>query len=95
MQVIANDFVPIQPYTTEVVTLGIGQRTDVLVKATGSPTDAVWMRSNISTLCSLNDGNKVALAAIYYEDANTSLAPKSQPWPYVETSCANVHDPYL
>jgi FtsP/CotA-like multicopper oxidase with cupredoxin domain len=29
--VIANDFVPVQPYTTNVITLGVAQRTDVIV----------------------------------------------------------------
>lgn len=92
MTVIANDFVPVKPYTTNVVTLGIGQRTDVLVKGTMSPTSAVWMRSNISALCSLNDGNPHALAAIFYGQANTTKAPKSRAHPYTETSCSNVSD---
>jgi FtsP/CotA-like multicopper oxidase with cupredoxin domain len=30
--VIANDFVPINPYTTDVITLGVGQRSDVIVR---------------------------------------------------------------
>ena len=85
LTVIANDFVPIVPYTTNVVTLGIGQRTDVLVKAIGKPTDAVWMRSNIT--CSLaNQPN--ALAAIYYENANTNAVPKSAPQVFAP-SCVN------
>jgi FtsP/CotA-like multicopper oxidase with cupredoxin domain len=29
--VIANDFVPINPYSTNVITLGVGQRSDVIV----------------------------------------------------------------
>jgi FtsP/CotA-like multicopper oxidase with cupredoxin domain len=29
--VIANDFVPINPYSTSVITLGVGQRSDVIV----------------------------------------------------------------
>lgn len=41
LAVIANDFVPLEPYTTKAVTLGVSQRTDVIFKATGSPTDAV------------------------------------------------------
>lgn len=44
MTVIANDFVPVQPYVTDLVTLGTGQRTDVIVKAIGKPTDSVFMR---------------------------------------------------
>ncbi|KAL9118846.1 MAG: hypothetical protein Q9187_004603 [Circinaria calcarea] len=51
MIVIANDFVPVQPYRTSVVTLGVGQRSDVIVKANGRPTDAVWMRSEFDLNC--------------------------------------------
>jgi FtsP/CotA-like multicopper oxidase with cupredoxin domain len=67
------------------VTLGIGQRTDVLVTADrGTATSAFWMRSNISTICSVtNQGN--ALAAIYYDKADTTKAPTSTAW--------NVPDP--
>jgi len=69
------------PYTTSVVTLGVGQRTDVVFTASGQPTDAVWMRSTLGTSafaggCTLNDGvSPVAVAAIYYQNANTSAAP--------------------
>ena len=67
------------------MTLGIGQRTDVLVTANQGPsTSAFWMRSNISTICSItNQGN--ALAAIYYDNADTTKAPTSTAW--------NVPDP--
>lgn len=34
LSVIANDFVPIIPYTTNVVTLGVGQRSDIIVRHT-------------------------------------------------------------
>lgn len=72
----ANDFVPVKPYDVDVVTLGVGQRTDIVVTATGKPTDAVWMRSMISEKCSLNDGiSPEAVAAIYYESANTTAVP--------------------
>lgn len=43
LQVIANDFTPIVPYETDVVSLGVGQRSDVLVKAVGKPKDAYWV----------------------------------------------------
>jgi FtsP/CotA-like multicopper oxidase with cupredoxin domain len=29
--VIANDFVPIKPYTTNVITIGVAQRSDIIV----------------------------------------------------------------
>ena len=88
MTIIANDFVPIKPYDTNVVTLGIGQRSDVLVKAHLPPGSAVFMRSDISTNCSLTN-QPHALAAIYYDDANTTLKPNSTATPYNDTHCGN------
>ena len=92
MTVIANDFVPIVPYNTTVVTLGIGQRSDVLVTATGSSTDAVWMRSNISAHCS-KASKPDALAAIYYEDADNTTQPTTQPTQIDDSHCGNVSGP--
>ena len=82
LTVIANDFVPLEPYTTNVVTLGVGQRTDVVVEATGKPTDAVWMRSTVGPGfpegCALPDGvSPTAVAAIYYQEANPLAVPTS------------------
>ena len=91
MTVIANDFVPVQPYETNVVTLGIGQRTDVIVTGTGSPNSAYWMRSNISLACSATDGHSPnALAVIYYENADQTAVPTSTPTPIDDSLCANV-----
>ncbi|KAF2811471.1 uncharacterized protein BDZ99DRAFT_384451 [Mytilinidion resinicola] len=76
MSVIANDFVPIVPYTTGVVTLGVGQRADVIVDATGEAGEAFWMRASINGTCSLNDGiSNEAVAAVYYESADTNAVP--------------------
>jgi FtsP/CotA-like multicopper oxidase with cupredoxin domain len=67
--------------TTDVVTLAVGQRTDVVFTASGKPTDAVWMRSTLGTSaffggCTLTDGiSPEAVAAIYYQNANTSVIP--------------------
>ncbi|KFA54032.1 hypothetical protein S40293_01741 [Stachybotrys chartarum IBT 40293] len=88
MTVIANDFVAVEPYETEVVTLGIGQRTDVLVVANGD-TDAYWMRTSIPAACG-HTNNPNGVAAIFYEGADETQVPQSQPWdvPASET-CAN------
>jgi FtsP/CotA-like multicopper oxidase with cupredoxin domain len=88
MTVIANDFVPLHPYDTNVVTLGVGQRSDILVKAIGNPSDAVWIRSEISTNCS-HTNQPTALAAIYYEDADSSSTPKSTATSYEIKNCTN------
>ena len=88
MTVVANDFVQVEPYETEVVTLGIGQRSDVIVEANGK-LGAYWMRSNASTICSLVN-NPNALAAIYYDDDYPPPEPQSEPWDIPDPGdCAN------
>ncbi|WYZ39515.1 hypothetical protein EsH8_III_001429 [Colletotrichum jinshuiense] len=89
MTVIANDFVEVEPYDTKVVTLGIGQRADVIVKANvGDGTGAFWMRSNI-TSCSLTT-QPLGLAAIYYDKADQTKAPTSTAWDVPDPgNCAN------
>lgn len=91
MMVIANDFVPLQPYTTDIVTLGVGQRTDVIVEATGNSTDAYWMRASIDMDClNATATYQTVKAAIYYEQADTSVMPASNStatWTY--NDCRN------
>ena len=90
MTVIANDFVPVQPYTTSVVTLGVGQRSDILVEANGKPTDAVWMRSDLDSSCFTTEATQPhALAAMYYPEAN-STSPNTTATPWTSDSCSNV-----
>lgn len=88
MTVIATDYVPTVPYTTDVITLGVGQRTDVLVTANGDPTSSYWMRTQIpgAVFCgglgtpSGPDGSyPQVLAGVYYEDADTSTEPTTVP----------------
>ncbi|KAK4945743.1 hypothetical protein LTR10_015091 [Elasticomyces elasticus] len=88
LQVIAYDFVPIYPYTTKVVTLGIGQRADVIVHANGSNADTFWMRTTISSTCSVTNQPN-GLAIIYYQNANTNATPNSTAWPINDSKCAN------
>lgn len=88
MTVIANDFTPIHPYTTTTVTLAVGQRTDVLVTASAMSTASVWMRSRLTCAPSRQP---LALAAVYYNDANPHVHPTSDPSPLSPTTnqCAN------
>ena len=91
MTVIATDYVPIVPYTADVITLGVGQRTDVLVTALDTPTAAIWMRSELTggEPCG-GSGNPQVLAAVYYEDADITAEPTS-PYTasYNSTACWN------
>jgi FtsP/CotA-like multicopper oxidase with cupredoxin domain len=80
MTVIANDFVPIVPYSTKVLTLAAGQRTDVLVTAKSSiqGNGSYWLRVRQPILCSLAY-QPFALAAIYYNGTDKNLTPASLP----------------
>ena len=85
LTVIANDFVPVVPYQTDLVTLAVGQRTDIIVQGGNNTKEAVYMRitegpSGLGptgeTGCSLNTGVSIsAVAPIYYENADTTLLP--------------------
>jgi len=90
MSIIANDFVQIQPYDTTIVTIGIGQRTDVIIEA-NQDSGAFWMRSDIQNpnVCSFTK-QAHALAAIYYDGADTKSMPTSSPQPYTDPgTCGN------
>jgi FtsP/CotA-like multicopper oxidase with cupredoxin domain len=86
--VIAEDFVPVEPYNTKVVTLGVGQRADVLVTANAGLSNAMfWMRS---TLTCAPANQPIAVAAVYYDRADTNKIPTSQPWDLPNAvACAN------
>lgn len=87
--VISNDFVPIIPYETDVLSIGIGQRADIIVEATGSSTDTLWMRSDVSENCAVSKQGK-AKAPIYYEHANTNTLPNTTATPYDDSYCGNT-----
>ncbi|KAK1093809.1 hypothetical protein LTR48_001606 [Friedmanniomyces endolithicus] len=91
LTVIAVDYVPVVPYTTSVVTLGVGQRTDVLVTALDTPWASIWMRSSArgGEPCGGSE-HPDAVAAIYYEDADVSSLPTSTSWVTLDdTTCVN------
>ncbi|KAK5956915.1 hypothetical protein OHC33_002404 [Knufia fluminis] len=69
MKVIAADFVPIEPYMTEWVNIGIGQRYDVVVEM-DQDVDSYFFRAVTQTLCpsgSKNSGLGQANGIIAYE----------------------------
>ena len=89
MMVIATDFIPVVPYVTDVVTLGVGQRTDVLITADNFSNSMYWMRNSApgGEMCG-GSSSPEALAAIYYSGADTSLLPISVST-VNDTSCDN------
>lgn len=51
MTLTVNEFLTVVPYETNMVTLRIGQRTDVIVEASGPPNSSFWMRADIPGPC--------------------------------------------
>lgn len=84
MQVIAADFVPIAPYITEWLNIGIGQRYDVVVEM-NQDVDSYFFRAVTQTLCpsgSNNTGLGQANGIIAYEGVHEHPI-------YLPTSTAN------
>ncbi|KAI1759502.1 multicopper oxidase-domain-containing protein [Hypoxylon sp. FL1150] len=72
------------------VTLGVGQRSDVLVEASGKPTDIVWMRSELDVPClNVMAYQPNATATIYYPEADKKALPTTQGVGWVPNNCAN------
>lgn len=92
LTVIANDYVSVTPYQTNVVTLGVGQRSDVLLRATGEPRDLVWMRSWPDYGCYDVPVEVLprSLAVVSHPEAPKLTAPTSQMYPLVDNNCRNV-----
>ena len=80
-EVIATDFVPIQPYTTDIVRISEGQRYDIVITAnatSNATSEAFWMRAIIQGACSQNSNPNV-LGIVRYGEASTDL-PTSTAW---------------
>lgn len=66
LQVITSDFVPIVPYNTTWIFLGIGQRYDVIITADQAP-ENYWFRAEVQDGCGANANNKNILSMFAYE----------------------------
>ncbi|QKX53200.1 uncharacterized protein TRUGW13939_00276 [Talaromyces rugulosus] len=70
MTVIASDLVPINPYTTEYIDIGIGQRYDVIVNADQSDVaENFWMRAIPQSACATEPYPGNIRGIIYYGDS--------------------------
>ncbi|KAF3761909.1 hypothetical protein M406DRAFT_266287 [Cryphonectria parasitica EP155] len=91
MQVIANDFEPLVPYEADFITLGVAQRTDILVTADADPDQTYWMRSTITLNCSVTH-NAEGLAVIGYaghqQISNYSSSNQDLPTPQSNMTAA-------
>lgn len=95
LTVIAVDYVPVVPYTTDVATLGVAQRMDVLVTAPNDTTASYWMRTeDVGGITCGGSKVPLALAAIYNEDADTSIMPTSTPTTVLNTTICDISAPW-
>lgn len=92
LTVIAHDFVPVTPYTVNMVSLGIAQRFDVIVAANGLANGSYFMRSSIQTGCTASN-QPDALAVIYYPNANQATVPTSTQQPDTIPNCTKAEYP--
>ncbi|KAH9995008.1 multicopper oxidase [Xylariaceae sp. FL0662B] len=96
MQVIASDLVPIQPYNTTVLDIGMGQRYDIVVTADqASVADNFWMRAIPQSACSENESEDNIRGIVTYAD--TSSTPTTTGYDYTD-SCDDETDnivPYV
>ncbi|KAI0474966.1 putative multicopper oxidase [Xylariaceae sp. FL0804] len=81
MTVMAADFVPVRPYTTDVLSIGIGQRYDVVVEAEHTGGD-FWMRAVPAADCSAENERADDIRGIVRYDAVSRRDPTSAPHPH-------------
>lgn len=78
LEVISADFVPIVPYSTDFVSIGMGQRYDVIVTANATA-DNYWMRAIVQQTCSENSYPDNVRGIIRY-DATSTDDPTTSAW---------------
>lgn len=87
LTVIAADLVPVQPYTAETVSVGIGQRYDIIVEANQTPGN-YWLRSIPQSSCSSTNENTLDITGIFNYDSVDIDTPTSTGWTYID-SCTD------
>ncbi|KAL1632433.1 hypothetical protein SLS56_003675 [Neofusicoccum ribis] len=89
LTVIAMDFVPIEPYTTNMLDINMGQRYDVVVTADQDAQD-YWIRAIPQLSCSSNDATNNIRGILRYDSTSTS-DPTTTAYDYTD-EC--VDEPY-
>ncbi|RMZ70755.1 multicopper oxidase [Pyrenophora seminiperda CCB06] len=72
MSVIGSDLVPLTPYTTDIVSIGMGQRHDLIFTANQQDVaDKFWMRAIPQSACSDNANRDDIRGIVYYGTASS------------------------
>ncbi|KAB8225107.1 Cupredoxin [Aspergillus novoparasiticus] len=97
MEVIATDFVPIHPYNTTQLSIGMGQRYDIIVTAKELNSGDFWLRAIPQEACSETDAVDNIKGIIRYNNSST-VEPTTSPYSYTD-SCSDESSsdliPYL
>ncbi|KAK8111318.1 uncharacterized protein PG998_007775 [Apiospora kogelbergensis] len=95
LTVIANDLVPVHPFTVQELFIGIGQRYTVVVEAKNDTSADYWMRTMPANFCNSFDPSIVVdekTAIVRYNSSRTALPQSNLALP--STDCNDV-DPVL
>lgn len=88
MEVISTDFVPITPYTATDLSIGMGQRYDIIVTGLTGTTSDFWMRAIPQEACSDNDNVDNILGIVRYDSSSTA-DPTTTAYTDIIDSCAD------
>ncbi|KAI7502632.1 Laccase-3 [Hortaea werneckii] len=87
LQVISSDFVPIQPYYTDVLSIGMGQRYDVLVTANmSSAASDFWIRAIPDSYCSESANTNDIKGILHY--GSSTGTPNTIAFTYDSNDCS-------
>lgn len=84
LTVIAADLVPIQPYSTDTLNIGIGQRYDVIVEANQDPGN-YWLRAIPQSSCSSSNENSMNITGIFNYDSVDVATPTTTGFSYTDS----------
>ncbi|KAJ9144624.1 Extracellular dihydrogeodin oxidase/laccase [Pleurostoma richardsiae] len=87
MEVISTDFVPIIPYNTTTLSIGMGQRYDIIVAAQELTSGDFWLRAIPQQSCSESDAGDNIKGIIRYDSSSTA-EPTTSAYDYTD-SCAD------
>lgn len=84
MTVMAMDLVPIEPYNTTVLSMGMGQRYDIVVTADQADVASnFWMRAIPQSACSDNDSSDNIKGIVYY--GSSPSTPSTSAYSYTDS----------
>lgn len=94
LTVIAADFVPITPYTASSISIGIGQRYDIVFTANQNSAKAYWLRAYPDSFCSGINTNQAdnIRGILYYQGGSGNPTTSAQSGYSASNDCVGETD---